>query len=114
MKAVATVGGFPVPEHGGAAAAGLLADLLRLARDWEAGRMPLEVLRRQMTPSERYSARWAQRLDGSDDDALLRALFDALVRAERTERDGGRIVNRFGTWTQAEYHAGRFGNGRQR
>ncbi len=112
MNAAAVVAGFPVPEHGGEEAAGLLADLLLLAAEWKAGRMPLEVLKRQMTPSERYSARWAQRLDGSEDDALLREMFDALVRAQRTEREGRTIVTHHGVFTQAEWHAARFGDGR--
>lgn len=102
---------FPVPAMTGETAAALLGDVLALARDWKAG-LPLDQVRALSDEKERYAARRACPLDRSEPDLLLRDLFEALVRSERTGRDGGRIVDRFGVWTQAEYHAGRFGGNR--
>ena len=89
-------GAFPDPGGTAAGRAALLADLLALAAEWGAGRMPLAVLAAQMTPFERYGARRAQPLDGSDDDLLLRRLFEALCR------DGRSRITHQGLFTFAE------------
>lgn len=101
MSAVAEVAqrptAFPEPDATGDEAAQLLADLLALARDWEAGELSLGVLAGVMTPKERYAARRAQPADGSDGHRLLCRLFDALCR------DGRAVATKHGMFLMGEW-----------